>query len=182
MRAVSVHAFVDESFRDGRYLLTAALVDPRDLGRLRRVMRELLLPGQRELHFQKEKPQRRRHLIDRVTAAGVRASVYTAACDRRGQEAARAACLRQLVRDLLAVNAHRLVMDSRRERDRMDAATIRAVLGSAPSRTQLTYEHLENGEPLIWIADVVGWCHGAGGDWQRHVAPAVTGVIDCTRV
>jgi hypothetical protein len=178
---VSVHAFVDESFRDSRYLLTAALVDPRDLRRLRQLMRGLLLPGQRELHFQKEKPQRRRQLADRIVAGGVQVNVYAADCDRRGQETARAACLRHLVNDLLTLDAHRLVLDSRRDRDVFDARTIRAALGSLPSHTHLTYEHLENSEPLLWIADVIGWCHGAGGDWRRQVAPTVTAVIDCTR-
>ncbi|MCA1674793.1 MAG: hypothetical protein LC799_22245 [Actinobacteria bacterium] len=51
---MSMHAFVDESCRARAYLLTVALVDPADLVRLRRLLRGLLLPGQRELHCKKE--------------------------------------------------------------------------------------------------------------------------------
>jgi hypothetical protein len=33
---------------------------------------------------------------------------------------------------------------------------------------------------LIWVADLIGWAHGAGGEWRRRVAPAVICVNDCT--
>ena len=145
--AVSTHAFVDESVRGQRYLLSAALVDPSDLVRLRKELRALLLPGQRELHFKKEKPQRRRQLADRLVAAGATITVYTACC-RNSDEAARQRCLRQLARDLTAARAHRLVLEGREDRDVLDARTLRARLGSQPSLGGVVYEHLEsNQEP-----------------------------------
>jgi hypothetical protein len=52
---VTVHAFVDESARPPRYLVSAAIVEPAHVRRLRQSMRALLLPGQREPHFKKEK-------------------------------------------------------------------------------------------------------------------------------
>jgi hypothetical protein len=46
---------------------------------------------------------------------------------------------------------------------------------------RLTYEHLRSHEdPALWIADAVAWCHGAGKDWRRRVAPLVKEVIDVT--
>jgi hypothetical protein len=90
---VSEHAFVDESYRDGQYLLTAAVVPPADLRRLRTLMRGLLLPGQRELHMKAEKAPRRRALLDQVVAAGVQVDVYLADGPGRQQEVARARCL-----------------------------------------------------------------------------------------
>ncbi|MGL5857966.1 MAG: hypothetical protein ACRC35_06100 [Angustibacter sp.] len=47
---MSVHAFVDESVCRDRYLLTATMIDPVDLRRLRRHARGLLFAGQREVH------------------------------------------------------------------------------------------------------------------------------------
>jgi len=123
---VSAHAFVDESFRDGWYLLTAALVQPGDLRRLRTVMRGFLLPGQREMHLKAEKAPRRRVLLDRLVASGVVGTVYVAPSTRVTQEAARAVCLHQLAVDLLKAEAHRLVLDSRGDRDRFDVRTLQA--------------------------------------------------------
>ncbi|MGH3941087.1 MAG: hypothetical protein ACRDTG_21095 [Pseudonocardiaceae bacterium] len=174
-----MHAFVDESVRDQRYLLSAALVDPSDLARLRKVLRALLLAGQRELHFKKEKPPRRRQLADRIVAAGATITVYTAGC-RHGDEAARQRCLQQLAHDLIKTRAHRLVLEGREDRDVIDARTLRTTLGPQPSLGGLTYEHVESTqEPLLWIPDALGWCYGAGGDWRRRVACAINKVIDC---
>ncbi|MGH3931634.1 MAG: hypothetical protein ACRDTF_16870 [Pseudonocardiaceae bacterium] len=153
---MSTHAFVDESVRGRRYLVSAALVDPSDLTRLRKELRALLLPEQRELHFQKEKPQRRRRLADQIVATGATITVYTACCDN-GDETARQRCLEQLARDLTTAGAHRLVLDGREGRDILDARTLRTVLGTQPSRGGLTYEHLDSTqEPLLWISDGLG--------------------------
>jgi hypothetical protein len=181
MRPVSIHAFVDESFREGRYLVTAALVDPGDLRRLRTIMRGLLLPGQRHLSCKLEKAPRRRVLVDQVVAAGVQATVYVAACSPKGQELARQACLARLVHDLMAAGALRLVLDSRGERDRLDVRVLQRALAPHPSSSHLVYEHAYSRvEPLIWVADISGWAFGAGGEWRRRIAPAVAKVIDCT--
>ncbi len=51
---VTVHVFVDESARQGKYLLCAAFVEPAQLAPSRRGLAGLLLPGARELHFKKE--------------------------------------------------------------------------------------------------------------------------------
>jgi hypothetical protein len=120
---VSVHAFVDESFRGGRYLPTAALVQPRDLRRLRKVVRGILLPWQRGIHLKAEKASRRRMLLDQLVASGAAGTVYVAPATRVAQEAARAVCLHQLVVDRVKTEAHRLVLDSRGDRDRFDVRT-----------------------------------------------------------
>ncbi|MBM7785244.1 hypothetical protein [Tenggerimyces flavus] len=51
---MTVHAFVDESVRT-RYVMAAALISPRDLAAARRSISSLILPGQRRLHFCKER-------------------------------------------------------------------------------------------------------------------------------
>ncbi|MGQ0840366.1 hypothetical protein [Actinokineospora sp.] len=174
---MSLHVFVDESCRRDRYLIAAASLDPGQLAGARKLLRSLLLPGQHELHFKKETPQRRRMVLSRLVDAGVRCRIYVADC-AMGHEQARQACLARLTEDILAAEAHRLVLDSRDRRDRFDAATIRAVLGKVARDSCLVYEHLcSHQEELLWVADAAAWAFGAGGDWLRRIAPLVTEVV-----
>ena len=175
---MTVHAFVDESARNGRYLIAAAIVDPAHVSPLRRTMSRLLLPGQRELHFKHEKPSRRRLLADRIACQPVEVHIYTRSW-HRDDEPARQDCLDRLVRDLVARNAHRLVIDSRRTQDINDERTLRRVLSPFPSASRLVYEHVDSKyESLLWIADAVAWCHGAGRDWRKRVDPVTAAVVD----
>ena len=178
---MTAHLFVDESFRSGRYLLTAAVVPPNRLRPLRTLVRSMLLPGQRELHMKLESARRRRMVLDRLVAAQVQARVYAAGCHERRQEAARAECLRRLLLDAVEEGAQRLVLDTRGPRDTHDVRTLQAAIGTRPSKSLLTYEHLDSThEALIGLADFLGWAHGAGGEWRRRASPAISAVIDCT--
>src|SRR5205823_6151457 len=153
-RVVSIHAFADESRRGQVYRVAVALVDPADLARLRKLLRGLLIPGQRELHFKRETAERGRMIVSRMVAAQARVRVYARSC-ADGEEIARQVCLARLVSD----GAHRLVLDARAGRDTHDQRTIRAVLGKHPRDLGLTYEHLDSAsEPLLWIADATAWC------------------------
>lgn len=172
-RFVSLHAFVDESRRNNTYLLAAVLVDPGDLARTRKALRRLLFPGQRELHFKKEKTDRRKLIVSKLVSIGAAVHIYTCDCSA-GEEVARQECLIALINDLIDLKTRRLVLDSREERNLHDAQTIRTTLGKRPSHSNITYEHLESShDELLWIPDVVAWCHGAGGDWARRVRSLV---------
>jgi len=174
-----VHAFVDESSRNGQYLLGVTIVEPARLTTTRRALKALLLCGARELHFKKEKEPRRRFLIDRIVTLNVSARLYTGACTRKTEEEARQRCLTQVARDLLGLQAHRLVLDTREDRDVRDRKTIQQVLGHRPSKTELTYEHVDStAEPLLWISDAVAWCFGAGGDWRRRAMGLIAEQIE----
>ena len=136
------------------------------------------MQGQRELHFKKEKPLRRRALADSIARLPVEVYIYTRSC-RRLDEPVRQACLAQLVDDLLARQAHRLVVDSRNEQDIHDERTLRRLLGSHPSASRLVYEHVDStSESLLWIADIVAWCFGAGREWRKRIDPIVSRVVD----
>jgi hypothetical protein len=172
-----VHAFVDESRRNDTYYLAAAIVHPRDLKRLRSGLRGLLFPGQRELHFYNEKQARRKLLLSRLAESGARVDIYRASCGQ-GEERARQECVARLTDDLLDVKGHRLVFDSRQARDVFDGHTVRRVLDKRPGESLLVYEHVTSvDEPLLWLADIAVWCHGAGGDWARRAAPMIGSVI-----
>jgi hypothetical protein len=175
---MTVHAFIDESRRGRLYLVAAAISDPASLGSLRRHMRGLLLPGQRELHFKKEKPARRKMIADSIAQLPVQVRVYTRSCDRQ-EELVRQDCMSALTSDLVEIGAHRLVIDSRQQhRDIHDERTIKGVLGPRASKTGLTYEHLDStAESLLWIPDAVAWCYGEGGDMRGRVERIVHSVI-----
>lgn len=178
---MSVHAFVDESRRNNTFLLAVAIVEPPELRPLRTLLRGLLLPGQRELHFQRETPQRRKLILSRMVESAARVDIYRAEC-RPSEENARRVCLARLVDDLLDVEATRLVLDSRSGRDEHDLFTIRRALGKSARETRLVYEHFDSAaDPLLWLADLAAWSYGAGGDWARRVAPVIGSVIRLDR-
>ncbi|PPK67842.1 hypothetical protein CLV40_10672 [Actinokineospora auranticolor] len=136
------------------------------------------MSGQRELHFKKETPSRRKAILSRLAREQVVVRIYQADCTR-GEDRARRSCLEHLVEDLLDVGAHRLVMDSREMRDADDRSTIHDVIVAHSHAGVFGYEHLDSTqEPLLWIADAIAWCHGAGGEWMRRVEPMIEEVVD----
>jgi hypothetical protein len=160
-------------------LLCAAIVDPAQLRLLRKQVIGLLLPGQHELHFHNEKEPRRRALADQIARLSVAVTMYRTATSPRTEERDRQRCLERAVQDLRDLGAHRLVMDTRKERDSHDKATIRKVLGHHDRSDQFTYHHVASEcAPLVWIADITAWCFGAGGYWRRRITPVVEKVID----
>ena len=95
---MSGHVFVDESKHRG-YLLVAVVVLAGDLYEIRKLLRGLVLPGQRRLHMKDESDPRKRLIASAIAGSGVRATVYEASSDYRTEREARAACLRELVGD-----------------------------------------------------------------------------------
>lgn len=93
---MTIHAFIDESGRDRTYLVCVTLVAPAQLTSLRQRLRGLLLPGQRELHFKKEKAARRRYLADAIARLHVTARIYRTECTPKTEEVARQRCLRRV--------------------------------------------------------------------------------------
>lgn len=177
---MTVHAFIDESRRGHTYLMAVVLVDPAHLAPLRRQMRQLLLRGERELHFKKEKDPRRKHLAANFSTLAAEALVYTCTCDRQ-EEPARQACVTALTVDLVKSGARRMVLDSREVRNQHDRTTIKHTLAGLGYTPAITYEHMEGpSEPLLWLADGVAWCWGAKGQWRKAISPLITGVTELT--
>lgn len=173
---VSLHAFVDESRRNRTYLVAAALVPSHALKSTRQAMRRLLLPGQREIHMCKEGSARRRSIADKVARlTEVEVRMYRTSCGR-SDESARQSCLVHLVDDLVEIRAHRLVIDSRGHQDAEDRATIYRRLDS---NSNLRHLHSPSeAEPLLWLADVAGWCYGNGGEARRRASAILGEIID----
>jgi len=86
------HVFVDETKRRG-YLLVAGVVLPEDLDGVRRVLRGLVLPGQRRLHMKDESDSRKRSIATAISVSDVQATIYDAGRRyRKNANAARPAC------------------------------------------------------------------------------------------
>jgi uncharacterized protein DUF3800 len=178
---MSVHAFVDESRRGYVYILAAAIIEPAKLRELRRELRNMLLAGQRELHFKREKEPRQRQLASAISRLPICVRIYTRTCERI-EEIARQACIERLTLDLLDCRAHRLVLDSRHEQDANDEMTIRGVVTRHAHPHRFRYEHVDStSEPLLWAADAGAWCFGAGGRWRKRIETIVAAIVNLDR-
>ncbi|TQM81743.1 hypothetical protein FHX81_4118 [Saccharothrix saharensis] len=171
------HVFVDESRRSS-YLLVAAFVETRQLPAVRSLMRRLRVAGERRLHFESESDTVREDVIGRLVDAGFRIRTYLG---HGLSEAVRQRCLAGLVADLVDERATRLVLDGRGPvEDRIDRRVItRSLRESGVPDDSILYEHLSShGDPALWVPDAIAWCHGAGGEWRKRVAPLVEAVVD----
>ena len=166
-----MHAFLDESNRS-RYFLACALVVPRALNPTRTALRSMLLPGQRRLHFNAESERRQRELLGRMCSLDLVVRVYEM---RARERTARPALLAALLADLKDLSVERLVIESREGRDHLDREVIASMQRHGRASLALVYERLRPyEEPLLWVSDATAWAVGAGGDWQRRVAPIIT--------
>lgn len=170
----SVHAYVDESERPGRYLMCSVVIEPNRLGELRRTVRHLLLPGQSRLHFKKESVRRRRELATALLGLGLDVSVFESRSELGRNEAeGRALCLAAIIEDIQARGTGAtLILESRHHQDVDDYGVIDRARRSKPP---LTYEHVDGDhDPLLWLPDSFAWLVGARGDWRRRVEPTLT--------
>ncbi|GAA3840849.1 hypothetical protein GCM10022243_04000 [Saccharothrix violaceirubra] len=96
-------------------------------------------------------------------------------CRESDDLVARRACLTAVVRTVLDLGVVRLSLESAQHQDARDRRTIAAVVGKA---ADFGYDHFRSSEePLLWAADALAWCFGAGGEWRRRVEPFVDEVF-----
>lgn len=106
---MTAHVFADET-KAHSYLMAAAIILPYDIVHVRKQVSALRLPGQRGIHFKKERDSRRRTIIGALADTGVSVLLYDAS-GHRTELAARRACLERLVDDLASMGARKLVLD-----------------------------------------------------------------------
>ena len=170
---MSSHLFVDES-KEHDYLLVASVQVSGELDDLRKLMRGLVLRGQRRVHMKKESDPRRRAIAAAICGAGVTASVYDAGQRYRGELDARAACLRGLVEDAAGRGDTLLVIEQDDSLLDWDRRQLYALTREA-RLPLLRYEHRRaSAEQLLAIPDAIAWCWAKGGDLRRRIEPAVT--------
>jgi hypothetical protein len=173
---VSSHVFVDETKHRG-YLLVAGVVVPGDLDAVRRVLRGLVLPGQRRLHMKDENDQRRRSIATAISVSGVTATIYDAGRRYRNERERRAACLHALILDAAQRGDAMLVLEQDDTLLSWDNQRLIEFTREAGCRDSLRYEHRRAAsELLLAVPDAIAWCWAKGGDWRRRIEPIVTDV------
>jgi len=154
---VSRHVFVDET-KERDYLLVTSVHVSGELDDLRKLMRSLVLKGQRRVHMKKESDQRKRAIAAAICGTGVAATVVDAGRRYRDELDARAACLHGLVDDAAGHGDVLLVLeqdDSLIEWDRRQLYT----LAREAQLPLLRYDHRRAAtEQLLAIPDAIAWC------------------------
>lgn len=168
-----MHVYVDESKARG-YVVAAATVLPADLVSTRKLVRELILPGQTRLHMKAELPPRKKLVLSKLAALGPITTVYTADRATYGTDiSCRRACLEVLVTDI-ASSCEFLILESDASQDARDRRDLIALTRQAGCRETLSYDHMPaTSEPLLAIPDAVAWAWARGGDWTRLVRPLI---------
>lgn len=167
--------FVDET-KAGRYVLVASVHVNGSVDPLRRLMRELTLPGQTRIHMRKERDSRRREIIAALCDAGVTATIYDVG--RFSNElAARRQALALLLNDVDPATPTILTLEQDDSLLAWDRRALYALSRSHGLGKGFTYHHLPGrSEPLLGIPDAIAWCWAKGGDWRRRIEPLVTEV------
>jgi hypothetical protein len=162
------HVFVDETKARG-FTLVAVRVDNRDVARLRKAMRSLLLPGQERIHFRKESDSRRRLVLSELAGHLLQPIAITATA--RDQRLARESSLRLFLDSLTGDDPTHLVVELDESVERSDARMLETATRKSGAPTNLSFELLPpRHDPGLWVADAIAWADQRGGDWSRRIA------------
>ena len=172
---MSSHIFVDETKRAG-YVIAAVTVS--DTEAIRKIVRALVLPGQRRIHMKHEQARRRRVIVSALAAMQVQATVYDAARRYRTDLAARTACLTTLVEDIAARDSDtRLVIEQDDSVVRADRHDLFQLVRQAGITDRLEYRHQRAYDELLFaLPDIVAWSWVRSGEWRRRISPILTNV------
>ena len=108
MSRVAGHIFVDEVKERGYFVVAAGLL-PGDTATARKIIRSLVMPRQRRLHFHKERDARRKEILDAIDELEPAVTIYDGS--GRPRQRQRDACLTALVDDAIARQAELLVLE-----------------------------------------------------------------------
>ena len=169
------HIYVDESKRTGYILAAVTVPDP---AVTRKVIRDLLLPGQRRIHMKHEQPRRRRVIIAALVDTSVATTIYDAGRRYATDLAARAACLGALVEDVAgAGDAVHLVIEQDESLVQSDRHELYRFVRQAGVSGVVEYRHERAyDELLLALPDVSAWCWARSGDWRRRITPILVNV------
>jgi hypothetical protein len=158
--------FADETRRQGRY----GIACPCQVEIVSKVMRGSLRPGTRRSHFSKLRDCDRRLVVDQLGQENI-CALYVSARGR--QIDARSECWRILVPQLVELRVIKLTIEQIDEGGKArDLRDIRSALLALDREPRLAYKHEDQvGKPLLWVADAIAWCAGAGGTWRARIAP-----------
>lgn len=165
--------FIDES-KTREYIMVAAIADPAKVDRLRRELRSLVLPGQRRIHFTKERSQRKRRILSALVELEIEAYVFY--CDTKDHVRGRSACLAEIVSYAANYGHTMVVIEKDESLEKADRQNLYREFERNGIRNRCRYNLLPaREEPLLWVADAIAWSFAKGGDWRRRIEPLVRG-------
>lgn len=166
--------FIDET-KAGGYTVVSAAIVAADVALMRKKVAELRKPGQRRIHFVKEKDSRRREILSAFGRLGVACQLYGA--PGLTDAVARERCLVELIADAANSSVSRIVLERDNSIVEFDRRILFRELESHGIRDQVTYAHETSAaELLLCIPDAVAWSYARGGEWKTRVQPLLGGV------
>jgi hypothetical protein len=152
-------AFSDESRRGGRLVVTAAVVETRDVNSVRGELRRFQRPNQRRVHMAKESPARRRQFAALVGGLPIECRAVATVLDGRSMPNARQPVMAALTAELIAMRVGSWVIESVEPvQDRRDRRVIAEAVRRLDHRDEFVYAHRPpHAEPLLWAADGLAW-------------------------
>jgi hypothetical protein len=151
------HVFVDESKRLGYVIAAVTVTNP---VAARKVVRSLILPGQRRVHMVRERPARKKQIVDALCAMTLTVNIYDAGHHHPNELAARAACLQALLADLKGNDTH-LTIEQDDGLLRYDNQWLIEATRATGQRETLRYEHRQ----AYWRRSVIRCVHYSSGGW-----------------
>lgn len=174
--APTVEVFVDEG-KKASYLLCAAIVPAGDIAEARRIMRAIKPRNKNRIHMQTEgKQSRQRILADFCRREPIReAYLWIAKIAGRPERDVRDRCFHDLVPGVVDLGARRVVVEFCSQ-DVQDKRVMTDALAEIDALDRTRVDVLPpTGHELLWAADLIAWCYGAGGiplDAQRPGDPS----------
>ncbi len=161
--------YADETLRQSRYGIAVVIVCPCKVEIVRKGMQGSVRPGTRRVHFSKLRDRDRRPILSQFAPENIRA-LYVSARGR--QTDARSECWRMLLPQLVGLGVVKLTIEQVDEGGKTrDLRDIRHALVAMSRESDLTYAHKDpTGEPMLWLADAIVWCAGAGGAWRSKIS------------
>jgi hypothetical protein len=156
--------FADES-KQNVYIFGVASLESSRVDPTRRALRELVLPGQRSIHFASESDRRRVQLLKTILSMGHSVSIIDTG--EKDNRVGRIQGLEMLTNLAIAQEASLLVIEKDETSFRTDRQLLKAfaqVDALKPRRFEIKARHEE---PLLWIPDSIAWCYQRGGDFRR---------------
>jgi hypothetical protein len=163
--------FVDEC-KESPYLLVGFAISNFEQQRIRRHLRELLLTGQRSLHFKSENIRRKKLIVQLL--ARLNCQLLVVKCRSRPHGQARKCALNSLIDAAQAGAFRRIIIELDETVRHKDHQIFKS------RNPSFEWDHrIRHEEPLLWVSDAIAWCVNRGGDWERLVRPMVIKTINC---
>jgi len=170
--------FVDES-KSRDFVMCAVFVDIAEVPRIRKELSSMRKSGQSSIHFVKESRSRKNEILGKLAQMEFDAwFIVSRAAD--SEAAARAECLRKLVRILKSNSAIQLVIELDENHRVLDKRVLTQELLSNSLLEEIGFQHASSSQQqLLWIPDALAWIRTRGGEWSRALSRFRVNTVIC---